>query len=539
MPYLQTIPLSKKYKSEGTIQLHFNNKTDLSLAGYFTTTLYYRSKEPFTETDYYHGIRIYAELINSEPFFDDVGYIIYTDKSSYPKLVTHFGDHPKVILAVVNWPRFSIDKNTIDGTILRTLRYQAQDYFQDAWIAIRDADTLFAYEINNCLLMKKNKYSDPVPRPNAKELLVKLAAMIAYWEMRFIRRWLHAGDSIVIATNDNYVAKWHMHMPFTYAPKPLPDAGTPPKIRNQEYEDYLEVKRQSHIERLMMQRNRENPMYAIMKSQLGVYAGFTHISADAPKDIWSICCKYLSMYYSIIVDTELTKKRIISNTYSSIGSIGKDERMILFALMPKYIDEMYFIHMDYYGGLEIGEHIFGPSRSSAYALKSEKIQTSKETDIAPIETLLLAPYYVSRIYNLPYVYEAGKGHYELVTDGTMNEHFREIFKSMIQEYENFMKVIGEVGTLYLNAFGSRVMHDDKVVVPSLAEIAYKRIEPVRTRKIMRGPRPESASPVNRATTRRLEKLKALTKRKRRQSASAASASASAASAKNLTSESSS
>lgn len=537
MPYLQTIQLSKKYKSEGVIKLYFNNKADVSLAGYFSTTLYYRSKEPFTDTDYYHGINIYAQFINTEPYFDDVGYIIYTDKSSYPILAKHFGDRPKVILAVVDWPRFSIHTKMIDGTILRALRYQAQDHFTDAWIAVRDADTLFAYEINNCLL-KKGPRGTIVERPNAAELLRELVPMIASWERTFLRQWLNAGDAIVISTNDRYRAEWHKHMPFTYAPKPLPYIEEPvlnnkDKLNEKEYEAMLNVHHQSHIKKLLIYRDPDQPLYAIMKSQLGVYAGFTNIGVNAPKDIWSLCCKYLSMFYSIIVNSEHTKNRIISNTYSSIGSIGKDERMILFVLMPAYLDQMYFVNMDYYGGLDIGDAIFSPNRPSTPALDFSRIRTSNTTAIAPVQTLLLAPNYANFLYTLPYVYISDNpDRHELVEDGTMNEHFKEIFSNMIKEYEKFMSTIGKVGTIYLKAFGSAIKHGSKVIVPALENVVYKPIEPIRGRVVLKGRRAESASPssANRASTRRIAKLKSLTKKTLRQSKSRSAAASAAAAA---------
>jgi hypothetical protein len=153
MRYVQTIALSKKHEEEGTIALNFADKADMTRDGYFSMTLYYRSDaHTFIDTDYFHGISIYAKFINSEPFFANVGLIIYTDKDTYQTLEDNFHTYPKVIIAVVNWPRFGQSRGKfIEGTILRTLRYQAQDHFKGAWIAVRDADTIFAYEINNCL----------------------------------------------------------------------------------------------------------------------------------------------------------------------------------------------------------------------------------------------------------------------------------------------------------------------------------------------------------------------------------------------------
>ncbi len=182
MPFYQTVPLTC---DEGTIKLHFNQREDMQRSGYFSTTLYYHSDKPFTKTDYYFGIKIYTLLINEHPYFqdNDVGFIIYTDGASYPLLAEHFGLIPKVIIAEVSWPRFMLRKNTIEGTILRCMRYHAKVIFPAAWIAIRDADTLFAYEINNALIKRQLQYVSPVGklitditlRSNTEEILAMLA----------------------------------------------------------------------------------------------------------------------------------------------------------------------------------------------------------------------------------------------------------------------------------------------------------------------------------------------------------------------------
>lgn len=503
MGYVQTIALSEKYEAEGTIALHFADRADMTRSGYFSMTLYYRSEEPFTDTDYFHGINIYAKFINSAPFFANVGLIIYTDKETYPILQSYFGTYPKVIIAVVNWPRFAQSGGRrIEGTILRTLRYQAQDHFKGAWIAIRDADTIFAYEINNCLkvivgdllteiseennaaeLLKqymplnKKSLTNVISRPNADKLMTNLGKMIASWEEKFISRWLSAGDLIVISTSDDYHASWHRHLPFTYAPKPLPKTYNTNTVKTK----FTDAHERSHFDKLLAYR--QDPSFVLLRAPLGVYAGFTNIAAGAPKDIWTRCCKYLTSFYSMI-KTE-SGKSIISNTYSSIQSTGKDERVILFALITKYLDDMYFIHLDYYGGLQLGEDIVNKDWQRAPAIQYADIYVSRETAIAPVQTLLLAPNYVESVYTLPYVEqrERSSGPDELVVNGTMNEHFHSLFSKMVVEYKQFMKDIDKFGTSALKNFGARVERDSAVLLPSLAETVYAPIQTIRPRRV--------------------------------------------------------
>jgi hypothetical protein len=503
MGLLKTVPLCGQ---EGSVKLHYKEAKDLQCEGYFSTTLYYRSDKPFTDTDYYHGIKIYATFLNADENFHDVGMIIYTDANSYPLLERHFGDFPKVVIAVVAWPRFAVSKTVLEGTILRCMRYHATALFHGSWIAVRDADTLFAYEINNVLL-KVGRHRTIEKRPNATVLMSKLISMIASWENIFISIWLRAGDKIVISTSDKYLASWHKQFPFTYVPKPLPAEATATN------KDYLNVYHQSHIKRMLEEGDR--PTFGVLfDAPLGVYAGFTNFAATSPKGIWSTCCKYLKEHYSMVDDVELTKKRIISNTYSSIGAIGKDERMLIFAVMPKYFDDVYFVHIDYYGGLEVGENIFSPSRSRTPALKYLEIDSSYTTDIEPVQTLLLAPRYARNIYDLPYVdvHETADEFVHTV-DGTMNEHFRKIFGLMLKEYERFTDAAQIYGQTTLEEFGEAITRNGEVRVPALKNVVYRPIEVIKPRVFVRTRK--ASTPPNSKANRAEAKRKTKSKKSRR------------------------
>ncbi len=535
MGFFQTMPLGC---DEGTIKINFNDRADLTRAGYFSTTLYYRSTTvPFTETDYYYGIKIYTQIINERRYFKNVGFIIYTDAATYPLLQKHFGAIPKVIIAIVQWPRYSVRKGVIENTILRCLRFQAKVLFPSAWIAVRDADTIFAYEINNALIKKVSTYlpndyysglkTDIIYRSNVEDILETLADEIGYWEATFIRIWLRAGDKIVLSTSDQYRATWHKEMPYTYAARPF---ITDPSILNK---DYIYVTQRDHIRKLLEEGR--STFGVIFDAPKGVYAGFSHLAADAPADFWRVCCKYLTSHYKLITSS-IKEKKIISNTYSSIGAIGKDERMILFGAMPQFFDDMYFVHLDYYGGLEFKEAIFSPSRHRPPVLEHERIDSvfisipdpsidkvtrdrTKDEKIGgtTFQSLLLSPDYAHKLYTLPYVFKYETAdRFVLSEDGTMNEHFKHLFSNMLDDFAFFKRAALEVGKDQLEKFGAPITRNEKDIVPSLQNLAYGPIRLItnNTRKYV-AIRKNDEPPNNARSRRALERARAVTKKERR------------------------
>ncbi len=534
MGFFQTRPLGC---DEGTIKLNFNDRADLTRAGYFSTTLYYRSdKVPFTETDYYYGIKIYTKVINERTSFEDVGFIIYTDAATYPLLQKHFGTVPKVIIAIVQWPRYTVRKGVIENTILRCLRFQAKVLFPAAWIAVRDADTIFAYEINNALIKKVSTYlpnndysglkTDIIYRSNVEEILAMLADEIGHWEAVFIRSWLDAGDKIVLSTSDQYKATWHKEMPYTYVPRPF---ITDPFMSNK---DYIYVTQRDHLRKILEEGR---PTFGvILDAPKGVYAGFSHLAADAPAGFWRACCKYLTSHYKLITGS-LKDKKIISNTYSSIGAIGKDERMILFGAMPLFFDDMYFVHLDYYGGLEFKEAIFSPSRHQPPVLEYKRIGTvqlpipnpsadtvtrdrTKEEKIggSTFQSLVLSPDYARSLYTLPYVrkYETAD-RFVLTEDGTMNEHFKSLFSDMLDEFSYFKRAALKEGQELLANFGAPIKRNGRELVPSLQNLAYEPIRLIPNERRYVVTRKNDEPPNNARNRRAWARARAITKKERR------------------------
>jgi hypothetical protein len=540
MRFFQTAPLGCA-EDEGSIRLNFNDRADLSRDGYFSTTLYYRSDKEFTETDYYLGIKIYTLLINTQSYFEDVGFVIYTDAATYPLLERHFGTASKVLIAVVSWPRFATRKRIIENTILRCLRFQAKVLFPKAWIAVRDADTIFAYEINNALIKRELTFvssggkliTDITLRSNANEILEMLAELIGEWEQIFIRNWLHARDKIVLSTSDQYHARWHKEMPYMYIPKPLP---VDPDTKNK---DYIYVTERDHIQRFLEQGR---PTFGVMlDAPKGVYAGFSHLAADAPPGFWRACCKYLTDHYKLIKDG-LKDRLIISNTYSSIGAIGKDERMLLFGVMPKYFNDIYFVHLDYYGGLDFKERIISPARKQPPVLEHLRISTNyisiPNPNVDPVsdkdkrdravkiggetfQTLILSRKYALNIYTFPYIdkYETADK-FVLSPDGTMHEHFKGLFKRMLRDFAQFKKDYPKIGMTVLEEFGAPVTHAGRELVPALKNVVYEPIRPIPPKKVylpaQKATEESNNSQNMRRITRAAARKKAHAKKTRRQ-----------------------
>jgi hypothetical protein len=89
------------------------------------------------------------------------------------------------------------------------------------------------------------------------------------------------------------------------------------------------------------------PYYAI-------YAGFVSVLKDRSgiRDFWDRCVQYLLQRYRMTLDLE-TGKEIVSNELLKPGdeghpiAMGKDERMILYGIVPDFLSKILFLPIDY------------------------------------------------------------------------------------------------------------------------------------------------------------------------------------------------
>ena len=240
--------------------------------------------------------------------------VIYTDENTFKILKQFFSIYKKIIIAIVNWPKFAID-NKIENTILRCLRFHSLEAFPNSDIFIRDADTIFPTEIfsiNHAYEMGvKGK---TLARNIIKDYRIYMIDKIGKWEETFINK-IKKDESykIIIGVNLKYIKNWHTEIPF-------------------EINDYNNAKfyLKSSLLRYM--------------SPAGVFAGFINFKKDRPTDLWVYSFDYINSHYYI-------KNKEISNLQFG-RSIGKDERIILFTIIAKYWSLCYFFTIYYTDDIE-------------------------------------------------------------------------------------------------------------------------------------------------------------------------------------------
>jgi hypothetical protein len=398
------IPLCKRLPEDGSITLKYNKLFD-EYIGLFSFTIYllHKSLETFRKSPYFIGLLLYAEFIHNLPYFNNVGMILYTDEESYPILHSVFGNYEKVIFAITEWPAFAIGKN-IEPTILRCMRVQAVEAFPDKWICVRDADTIFPHT----LYLTDYLYSFGWKGANENGTIIEdyrrfLMERIGFWEQLFIDKWLNdPKNPICFGVDPRYMASWHMNSIIRWPTKMNEDLHA--RVSN-------------------YQREKKGPPLKF-EAPFGIYAGFTNFSATSPRDIWALSVDYITARYSIVNrSTTPAIDNSIRGWQDGSMAIGKDERILLFAIMPKYIDIIYFFWISYEPniGNKTKNVINELARSSfetigipetnilTFNVKQKKDPLAAANGIAlvsfnsydtiHIRTLLLQPLYVNTVYS--------------------------------------------------------------------------------------------------------------------------------------------
>lgn len=403
---------------------------------------YYHSKEEFINSQYYIGLLIYSEIIHNNPYFKDYYMIIYTDKKSLPILKEFFYVYPKIILAEVYWGKYSI-KNSIEGTILRCLRFHPLEVFPNTIILVRDADTLFTGEI----ISIDYAYSQGIIGSyEGNEILdhrTFLIDIIGEWEKKFIEKWLSKEnpEPILLGVSLAYLKNWHSNFPYTYS-----------------------INKNMILNGFKLEQDNINKLY--YNSPFGIFAGFSNFLKERPSDIWKYSYDYLINHYNLT-------DNIISNKYSFINSIGKDERILLFIVIVKYWYKCFYLSIsyntnprDYFTNNRIIEE------KIKYIIKRPKPEHARKCNrimnkeiilnLGEIEyrkykeknfykenikvlSELLSPRYLDIAFNKKInnsVYSVGKknriGECEMINNNTkgntINEIYRKIFKNFSREY---------------------------------------------------------------------------------------------------------
>jgi hypothetical protein len=409
-PNSVTIPICEKFSDEGSIQIKYTQEYT-NYKGIFSFVIYFREndEETFKSSIYFTGLSIYAEIIHSPlfPFFKDVGMILYTDKASYNIVFPFFAHYKKLMFGIVVWPKFTI-KNTIEDTILRCMRYQALEAFPNAWICIRDADTLFPDEI---IISKKYSKEGLISKDSygrVIDYMLFFIEAIGKWEEVFIITWLEdVKNPIYLGVFPTYKRGWHSNMAIKWPIKKQ-------KTRDFRYKTGFSPNEGVNNRRRFAEYEYTTKNKLVFTPPLGVLAGFTNFnklsidSPSRPNDVWCLCYDYLISRYFLIYDKDDKddKKLIVNNKYVKFSrdhmSTGKDERMILFAIIPKYVTLCYFFWINYsrINNNNNNNESLTPSSAELSTQSFNAIDIKKNLlltfgDDKRVETIMLQPSYVS------------------------------------------------------------------------------------------------------------------------------------------------
>ena len=388
------MPIWKDGPEEGTVT--FQSDVDITkLEGLFSFTLYTFTNdiEKFQTMSYYQGLKIYIDLVHRQAFFENVGIVIYTIWPVQEMLEKLFVSavYPKLIFATIRCPRFMVPVHftyngkvtrtpMLDESIFRCMRFHAAEAFPHAWICVRDADTYFKNEISTAVFAVKNKYKIrelEKPADESKFFAPKvididspdptplLADRIGKWEQEYIEGWIRQGSPIAMGVNFGYLADWHTEFPIIY---PIKDGHQIGK--------------------------RFNAKELHMQAPYGILAGFCNFSRSRPADLWNRIYMYLDDHYPrVLTSVEGPKNYQLSNaSYKDdlfLNYIGKDERILLFAILPYYLESCYFFYI-----------FFDNTDNAAICIKYEDTNPFKCTPLLrdTIDTILLGDGYIKKVY---------------------------------------------------------------------------------------------------------------------------------------------
>ena len=337
------IPLCSRFPDEGTVDFYSSREID-NYEGLFSFVLYYnKPPDEFKKTIYYIGLLIYVEIIHRMPFFENYGIVVYTDESTYEILRPLLMVYPKIILAIAHWEQFRI-ASTISGTVMRCLRFQALEAFPNSHIIVRDADSIFVSEIEGLDYLYSIGYKTTddktgAPIEDYREYLIE---KIGAWEKQFIEMWFREGSPLLFGVQLGYVYSWHADFPFIWATHT--DKNANPNYVNR-------IKNSGGMnQNIGIESGGRFKYYAkkhgddlFIQAPAGIYAGFTNFLNTRPTDLWLLSFDYIQTRYKLI--TQKNGGQNISNSVLWIEDVGKDERILIFAILIKYWSLCFFLRL--------------------------------------------------------------------------------------------------------------------------------------------------------------------------------------------------
>lgn len=329
----------------GSLQFHGTNINGEGWDHVFSFTFYYigRRHNVFVRSKYVRGLTAYIEMVHRPEYIANHGVIIYTNPRTLDLLIRNFPQekYPNIVYVTIQWPYFSPEKGELDRNIMRTMRYQAVDHFPYANVHIRDADTLFAELMET--EMEDEEFNE----------------IVLNWEVAYLNsmipRIIESRKQIVLGSSNEYIRFWHSNIPY-----PVDFSFYLQGMREYYHGKYYINKTQNLDKHIFLRSKNETskfpytPYFEIFKEKymydpiLGVYAGFASIlkNREGIEDFWLNCVKYMISRY-FIVNNNVGRKLSNEKIHQGTMAIGKDERMLLYAIIPNYLSKIFFIPIDY------------------------------------------------------------------------------------------------------------------------------------------------------------------------------------------------
>lgn len=319
------VPISRTLEAAQTGTFHYlQDIRDASIRGVFVFSFYthfpwgHPDSETLAKSIYVKGIQLYVQAVQRpDSIFHGWKIVLYTDRYTYDwlrRLNHEFVSNPIVVVCVVDWPyyqRYSGDLwgGQVKGDVLRCMRLRAFFEFSQVPVFMRDADTLWAVQISQ----------------HAKRIAIE-PAEIYEWEASFLRGSLNHPNTFIFGTSLAYNRFWH---------------------RN----------------------DREKKL-----SPLGAFAGFQNAIPSVPcfqdPELWEQAITFIverSKRTGERKPTQMPNRtpeefEVYTNN-SDTTSLGKDEQILAFLILPACIRNTFFFELDLF-------------HERAFALKGKSINNS-------------------------------------------------------------------------------------------------------------------------------------------------------------------
>jgi hypothetical protein len=383
-----TVPLYSKDPREGFIEYRAPREILMAVPGFFSFTFYIRDNilgEHTTKaTDLYlKGLHYYRQILSKEPF-SGWKLLIYTDKYTYVQLhelhtldistlsrskqdelkilqkySKYLLEDPNVIFAVVDWPRHQrrMGRPSVNGPALRPMRSRAPFDFPDKYVFIRDADTtwdgrLTRLNFGGLYRTENDKYNEKAHEEAKREFVDDLHKWEAslFTTIPKIQKYMKTEGVLIVGTGSAslyeniYKRQWHSNeledkdSPLgIFAGYVTVTPGVPVYRDLKAWDEFIEYMNLRSVRNNTMGKSMFERSYSETKDRLSA------------ENIAKLYNERLGKFKNKEYGAKVLKE-MLENVYypfsnnEKIHSIGRDEQLYLFILMPKSLDHLFIYH---------------------------------------------------------------------------------------------------------------------------------------------------------------------------------------------------